>query len=63
MALAPENLPKVWDWTTTTGVLALNGEVTRQALTIAYLNDFKLIMWITIASIPLLLVLRRKASE
>jgi DHA2 family multidrug resistance protein len=63
LALAPENLPKVWDWTTTTGVLALNGEVTRQALTIAYLNDFKLIMWITIASIPLLLVLRRKASE
>jgi MFS transporter, DHA2 family, multidrug resistance protein len=62
LALAPENLPKVWDWTTTTGVLALNGEVTRQALTIAYLNDFKLIMWITIFSIPLLLVLRKKAA-
>jgi DHA2 family multidrug resistance protein len=40
----------------------LNGEVTRQALTIAYLNDFRLIMWITIASIPLLLILRRKAG-
>ncbi len=62
VALAPENLPKIWDWTTTAGTVALNAEVTRQALTIAYLDDFKLIMWITIASIPLLLVLRRKAS-
>ena len=61
-ALAPENLPKIWDWTTTAGTVALNGEVTRQALTIAYLNDFRLIMWITIASIPLLLILRRKAA-
>lgn len=59
-ALAPENLPEIWDWTTTAGTVALNGEVTRQALTIAYLNDFRLIMWITIASIPLLLILRRR---
>jgi len=61
LPVAPENLPKIWDWTTTTGTVALNGEVTRQALTIAYLNDFRLIMWITIASMPLLLVLKRKA--
>jgi len=60
--LAPENLPKIWDWTTTAGVVALNGEATRQALTIAYLNDFRLIMWITIVSIPLLLILRRKTA-
>lgn len=63
LPLAPENLPQAWDWTTTTGAVALNGEITRQALTIAYLNDFKLIMWITLASIPLLLVLRRKTGE
>ncbi|TKB28252.1 DHA2 family efflux MFS transporter permease subunit [Desulfopila sp. IMCC35006] len=61
-ALAPENLPQIWDWTTTAGTVALNGEVTRQALTIAYLNDFRLIMWITVASIPLLLILKRKAG-
>ncbi len=63
LAMALENLPKIWDWTTTAGVVALNGEVTRQALTIAYLNDFKLIMWITFASIPLLLILKRKAGN
>ncbi len=62
-ALAPDNLPSIWNWTTTSGTVALNGEVTRQALTIAYLNDFKLIMWITVASMPLLLILRRKARE
>ena len=61
-ALSPENLPKIWDWTTLTGTIALNGEVTRQALTIAYLDDFKLIMWITMASMPLLLILRRKTN-
>ena len=63
LPLAPASLPKVWDWTTASGVVALNGEVTRQALSIAYLTDFKLIMWITIASIPLLLVLRRKSGK
>ncbi|MBI1259126.1 MAG: DHA2 family efflux MFS transporter permease subunit [Chloroflexi bacterium] len=32
----------------------LNGEVTRQAAAISYLNDFKLIMYITLVTIPLL---------
>jgi len=63
LAAAPENLPQIWDWTTTTGTVALNGEITRQALTIAYLNDFKLIMWITVCSMPLLLILRKKAAS
>jgi DHA2 family multidrug resistance protein len=37
---------------------ALNAEVTRQAAAIAYLNDFWLMMGLTLASIPLLLLLR-----
>jgi len=61
LAAAPENLPQAWNWTTSTGAAVLNGEITRQALTIAYLNDFKLIMWITLCSMPLLLILRKKA--
>jgi len=39
-------------------VTALNGEVTRQAATIAYLNDFTLMMWAMLLSAPLLLLLR-----
>jgi DHA2 family multidrug resistance protein len=40
------------------GVAALNAEVTRQAAMIAYIDDFWLLMVITIVSIPLLLLLR-----
>jgi DHA2 family multidrug resistance protein len=41
-------------------VLALiNAEVTRQAVFIAYLDDFKLMMIITFAVLPLLLLMRR----
>ena len=38
---------------------AINAEVTRQALFIAYLDDFKLMMWVTFAVLPLLLFMRR----
>ena len=40
------------------GLAALSGEVTRQASGIAFLNDFWLMMVMTVAAIPLLLLLR-----
>ena len=40
------------------GVAALNAVVTRQAAMVAYIDDFKLLMWLCIGSIPLLLLLR-----
>jgi DHA2 family multidrug resistance protein len=40
----------------------LNAEVTRQGAMIAYLDDFKLMMFVTIACLPLLLLLRRRQS-
>jgi len=43
---------------TVTGMASLNGEVTRQASAIAFLNDFQLMMWMTVISIPLLLLLK-----
>jgi MFS transporter, DHA2 family, multidrug resistance protein len=49
---------RAWNMTTTPGLEALNGEVTRQASMIAYLDVFKLLMLITLALIPLLLLLR-----
>jgi DHA2 family multidrug resistance protein len=36
---------------------ALNAEVTRQAAMVAYIDDFKLMMLIALASLPLLLLL------
>jgi DHA2 family multidrug resistance protein len=43
---------------TTAGLAALNGEVTRQASGIAFLNDFWLMMVMTAVAIPLLLMLK-----
>ena len=47
-----------WDPGTVAGALALNNEVTRQAATIAYLSDFRMMMWVTLLAIPLIGLLR-----
>jgi len=52
------NIQEKWDLYTNSGLAALNAEITRQAQMIAYLNVFKLLMVITLALIPLLLLLR-----
>jgi DHA2 family multidrug resistance protein len=56
-------LPQHWSLDTTAGLATLNGEVTRQAATIAYLNDFQFMMWVTLAAVPLLVFLRRPARQ
>ena len=42
-----------------TALAVINAEVTRQALVIAYLDDFKLMLLVTFAVLPLLLLMRR----
>jgi DHA2 family multidrug resistance protein len=44
---------------TTSGIAALNAEVTRQAAMVAYVDDFKMMMVIALLAVPLLLLLRR----
>jgi DHA2 family multidrug resistance protein len=61
-ALRPEHLIGAWDWTTSAGAAGLNAEVTRQAMMIAYLNDFRLMMYLTLLAVPLLLLLRRPGA-
>lgn len=41
------------------GLAAVNAEVTRQAATLAYLQDFRLMMFLALAAIPLVALLRR----
>ncbi|MDO8440083.1 MAG: DHA2 family efflux MFS transporter permease subunit [Polaromonas sp.] len=53
----------VYNLTTPEGLAAINGEVTRQAATLAYLQDFRLMMWITLAAIPLIALLRVPAKS
>jgi DHA2 family multidrug resistance protein len=50
--------PEAWNPATTAGLVALNNEVSRQAATMAYLQDFRLMMVVVLAAIPLLLLLR-----
>lgn len=46
------------DLSTPQGLSTLDAQVTRQALTLAYLQDFRLMMWVTLAAMPLILLLR-----
>jgi MFS transporter, DHA2 family, multidrug resistance protein len=57
MAQAPY-LAAPYSLTDTTGIAALNQEVTRQAAMIAYNDDFALMLMVILASLPLLLLIR-----
>jgi len=48
-----------WDLKTSSGVAALNAEVTRQAQMVAYIDDFQLMVIVILAALPLILLLRR----
>ena len=48
----------VWDVTTTTGLAGLETELQKQSLMIGYLNAFHLFAWISLAAIPLVLLVR-----
>jgi DHA2 family multidrug resistance protein len=50
---------RIWDMTTLAGKAALNGEVTKQASVIAYANDYLLMMYVALASLPLALLLSK----
>ncbi|HEB86582.1 MAG TPA: DHA2 family efflux MFS transporter permease subunit [Gammaproteobacteria bacterium] len=56
-------LPDAWNIHTPPGLMALNAEVTRQAAQIAYLDDFRLMMFITLFTLPLVFLLRRSDSH
>jgi MFS transporter, DHA2 family, multidrug resistance protein len=45
------------------GIAAINAQVSRQAATLAYLQDFRMMMWITLGSLPLIVLLRAPAKS
>jgi DHA2 family multidrug resistance protein len=57
--MSPEVLQTIGPAAGPAALAILNAEVTRQALFIAYLDDFKLMLIITIAVMPLLLLMKR----
>jgi MFS transporter, DHA2 family, multidrug resistance protein len=65
--LRPDNplaraLTAPYSLSTPAGISALDAEVTRQAAMVAYVDDFKLMMILALASLPLLFLLRRPRS-
>jgi DHA2 family multidrug resistance protein len=47
------------DLSTQAGLSALNGEITRQATMVAYIDDFQLMLILTLLCIPMLLLMRQ----
>ena len=62
-ALGQPAVQEFWNLHSTAGLAALNAEITRQAAMIGYLDDFKLMMYVTLAMIPFLLLLRNAAPR
>jgi DHA2 family multidrug resistance protein len=52
-----------WDLHTEAGLSAVNGEINRQAAMIAYVDDFKIMMILTLLSLPLLLLLAHRRNH
>lgn len=53
----------VFDLGTQEGLVALDIELTRQAATLAYLQNFRLIMFVTLGAMPLVLLIRPRAAS
>ena len=52
-----------YNLSTPQGLAEINGEVTRQAAILAYLQDFRLMMWITLFTCPLIALLQAPVKE
>jgi DHA2 family multidrug resistance protein len=57
--LAQSQLASPYSLTDPSGIAALNAMATRQAAMVAYIDNFKLMMIMVIAGVPLVLLLRR----
>jgi len=52
----------IWNLSTLAGRAALDLEINRQAVIIAYMNDYKLLALLALAATPLVLLLRRSTA-
>lgn len=56
-------LANTFDLSTTTGMAALNSILQNQASFIAYMDDFRLMFWMTLLSIPCLWLMRERKTD
>jgi DHA2 family multidrug resistance protein len=55
-------IERFWDPVTAAGRTALDSVITQQAQIIAYIDDYKLLLFATLAAIPLLVVFKKPAN-
>ena len=53
----------MWNIDSVTGLIALEGEIERQANLMAYTNDFRLLTFIILACLPLVFLMRRSENR
>ncbi|OZI62842.1 EmrB/QacA family drug resistance transporter [Bordetella genomosp. 11] len=63
LMMHPDALSRTFDVHTAQGLAALNEIVTNQASFIAYLDDFRFMMWMTLAAIPCLAFMRTRRAQ
>lgn len=59
MGLGMQQLPQVFHNETLSALMLVDAEINRQAATIAYINDFKIMMWVVICILPMVVLLRK----
>lgn len=60
--LRPDHAPLGWSLSSPQSLAMANLAVTREAATIAYLNDFRFMMYLTLAALPLLFLLKQNTT-
>jgi len=63
LSMGLQQLPQIAHNEAIAGLMLLDMEINKQASTIAYLNDFKLMMWVVLAMLPMVLLLRAPDKE
>jgi MFS transporter, DHA2 family, multidrug resistance protein len=62
-ALRTGAVHRIWNMTTALGRAALHAEITRQAAIIAYIDDYKFMMLIALAAVPIVFLLRKGGPQ
>ena len=52
-------MEKYWSLHSAAGLASLDHEITRQASMLSYIDDFKLMMFVTLVALPLVMLLRK----
>ena len=63
MGIGIQQLPQILNNEVVSALMMVDAEINRQAATIAYINDFKLMMWVVICMIPMVVLLRKPPAQ